>query len=185
MIILGLSQIIHPSIIHSDIYNRETWPIFLFIFAILLPLVLLLVAKIRKINGNQGNNTKVIVVHRMKAIVITEMLHKVQVAIIIIILPRVIVAVIPEMLLKIKVIVITIILLKVAVATMAEILHTVKTAVITLTLLKVIVAAIVKILHRAKVITLQAILHKMIAIPAIHQTVIKIKIHQKTNSIKA
>ncbi|TQR28653.1 hypothetical protein C7Y47_20370 [Lysinibacillus sphaericus] len=58
MIILGLSQIIHPSIIHSDIYNRETWPIFSFIFAILLPLVLLLVAKIRKINGNQGNNTK-------------------------------------------------------------------------------------------------------------------------------
>ncbi|MEY9977406.1 endospore germination permease [Lysinibacillus sp. RC79] len=58
MIILGLSLIVHPSIIHSDIYNRETWPIFSFIFAILLPLVLLLVAKIRKINGNQGNNTK-------------------------------------------------------------------------------------------------------------------------------
>ncbi|MGE7694550.1 endospore germination permease [Lysinibacillus sp. NPDC094177] len=58
MIILGLSQIVHPSIIHSDIYNRETWPIFSFIFAILLPLVLLLVAKIRKINGNQGNNTQ-------------------------------------------------------------------------------------------------------------------------------
>ncbi|MFF2176079.1 endospore germination permease, partial [Lysinibacillus sp. NPDC058147] len=58
MIILGLSQIVHPSIIHSDIYNKETWPIFSFFFAILLPLVLLLVAKIRKINGNQGNNTK-------------------------------------------------------------------------------------------------------------------------------
>ncbi|WP_082337591.1 endospore germination permease [Lysinibacillus sp. FJAT-14745] len=55
MIILGLSQIVHPSIIHSDIYNKETWPIFSFIFAILLPLVLLLVAKIRKINGNQEN----------------------------------------------------------------------------------------------------------------------------------
>ncbi|MFT9816733.1 endospore germination permease [Lysinibacillus sp. NPDC056185] len=55
MIILGLSQIVHPSIIHSEIYNKETWPIFSFIFAILLPLVLLLVAKIRKINGN---NTK-------------------------------------------------------------------------------------------------------------------------------
>ncbi|MFJ8511746.1 GerAB/ArcD/ProY family transporter, partial [Lysinibacillus xylanilyticus] len=52
MIILGLSQIVHPNIIHSDIYNRETWPIFSFFFAILLPLVLLLVAKIRKINGN-------------------------------------------------------------------------------------------------------------------------------------
>ncbi|MGE7926630.1 endospore germination permease [Lysinibacillus xylanilyticus] len=58
MIILGLSQIVHPNIIHSDIYNKETWPIFSFIFAILLPLVLLLVAKIRKINGNQGNNTQ-------------------------------------------------------------------------------------------------------------------------------
>ncbi|MGE7128913.1 GerAB/ArcD/ProY family transporter, partial [Lysinibacillus xylanilyticus] len=58
MIILGLSQIVHPNIIHSDIYNRETWPIFSFFFAILLPLVLLLVAKIRKINGNQGNNTQ-------------------------------------------------------------------------------------------------------------------------------
>ncbi|MED3801761.1 endospore germination permease [Lysinibacillus xylanilyticus] len=58
LIILGLSQIVHPSIIHSDIYNRETWPIFSFFFAILLPLVLLLVAKIRKINGNQGNNTQ-------------------------------------------------------------------------------------------------------------------------------
>ncbi|UPW81366.1 endospore germination permease [Lysinibacillus sp. Ag94] len=52
MIILGLSQIIHPSIIHSEIYNRETWPIFSSIFAIFLPLVLLLIAKIRKINGN-------------------------------------------------------------------------------------------------------------------------------------
>ena len=58
LIILGLSQIVHPNIIHSDVYNRETWPIFSFFFAILLPLVLLLVAKIRKINGNQGNNTQ-------------------------------------------------------------------------------------------------------------------------------
>ncbi|MGE7673086.1 endospore germination permease [Lysinibacillus sp. NPDC094403] len=55
MIILGLSQIVHPNIIHSDIYNRETWPMYSFVFMILLPLVLLLVAKIRKINGNQGN----------------------------------------------------------------------------------------------------------------------------------
>ncbi|MED3801760.1 endospore germination permease [Lysinibacillus xylanilyticus] len=58
MIILGLSQIVHPSIIHSDIYNRDTWPIFSFVIMIFLPLVLLIVAKIRKINGNQGNNTK-------------------------------------------------------------------------------------------------------------------------------
>ncbi|WP_427107590.1 endospore germination permease [Lysinibacillus xylanilyticus] len=58
MIILGLSQIVHPNIIHSDIYNRDTWPIFSFVFMVFLPLVLLIVAKIRKINGNQGNNTQ-------------------------------------------------------------------------------------------------------------------------------
>ncbi|MEB2298765.1 endospore germination permease [Lysinibacillus xylanilyticus] len=58
MIILGLSQIVHPNIIHSDIYNRETWPMFSFVFMILLPVVLLLVAMIRKINGNQGNTTQ-------------------------------------------------------------------------------------------------------------------------------
>ncbi|MFB7155799.1 endospore germination permease, partial [Lysinibacillus sp. NPDC056232] len=58
MIILGISQIVHPNIIHSDIYNRDTWPIFSFVFMILLPLVLLLVAMIRKINGNQGNTTQ-------------------------------------------------------------------------------------------------------------------------------
>ncbi|MFJ8516793.1 GerAB/ArcD/ProY family transporter [Lysinibacillus xylanilyticus] len=57
MIILGLSQIVHPNIVHSDIYNRDTWPIFSFVFMVFLPLVLLIVAKIRKINGNQGNNT--------------------------------------------------------------------------------------------------------------------------------
>jgi len=58
MIILGLSQIVHPNIIHSDIYNRDIWPIFSFVVFVFLPLVLLIVAKIRKINGNQGNNTK-------------------------------------------------------------------------------------------------------------------------------
>ncbi|MFJ3389523.1 endospore germination permease [Lysinibacillus sp. NPDC086135] len=52
MIILGLSQIVHPNIIHSDIYNRDIWPIFSFVLMILLPLVLLLVTMIRKINGN-------------------------------------------------------------------------------------------------------------------------------------
>ena len=57
MIILGLSQIVHPNIVHLKIYDRDIFPIFSFIFAILLPFVLLLVAKIRKINGNQGNNT--------------------------------------------------------------------------------------------------------------------------------
>ncbi|MFC9539848.1 endospore germination permease [Lysinibacillus sp. NPDC056959] len=58
MIILGISQIVHPNIIHSNIYNRDIWPIFSFILMILLPLLLLIVAKIRKINGNQGDNTQ-------------------------------------------------------------------------------------------------------------------------------
>lgn len=58
LIILGLSQIVHPNIIHSNIYNRDIWPIFAFIVTILLPLVLLLVAKIRNINGNPENNTQ-------------------------------------------------------------------------------------------------------------------------------
>jgi len=58
MIILGISQIVHPNIIHSNIYNRDIWPIFSLILMILLPLLLLIVAKIRKINGNQGNNTQ-------------------------------------------------------------------------------------------------------------------------------
>jgi len=57
MIILGISQIVHPNIIHSDIYNRDTWPIFSFVVLVFLPFVLLIVAKIRKINGSQGNNT--------------------------------------------------------------------------------------------------------------------------------
>ncbi|WP_255505283.1 GerAB/ArcD/ProY family transporter [Lysinibacillus sphaericus] len=56
MIILGLSQIVHPNIIHSDIYNRDIWPIFSFVLMILLPLVLLLVSMIRKINGNNTQN---------------------------------------------------------------------------------------------------------------------------------
>ncbi|UPW81365.1 endospore germination permease [Lysinibacillus sp. Ag94] len=56
MIILGLSQIVHPNIIHSDIYNRDIWPIFSFVLMILLPLVLLLVTIIRKINGNENDS---------------------------------------------------------------------------------------------------------------------------------
>ncbi|MGE7950970.1 GerAB/ArcD/ProY family transporter, partial [Lysinibacillus xylanilyticus] len=55
MIVIGFSQIIHPNIVHSNTYNNEIWPLFSGLFAILLPIVLLIVAKIRKINGNQGN----------------------------------------------------------------------------------------------------------------------------------
>lgn len=47
LIVIGLSQIIHPDIVHSTNYNNEIWPIFSFIITILLPILLLIVAVIR------------------------------------------------------------------------------------------------------------------------------------------
>ncbi|MCL1697023.1 endospore germination permease [Lysinibacillus sp. BPa_S21] len=58
LITIGLSQIIHPNIVHSYTYNREIWPLFSGVFTVSLPLLLLIVAMIRKINGNQGNTTQ-------------------------------------------------------------------------------------------------------------------------------
>ncbi|MFJ8090271.1 endospore germination permease, partial [Lysinibacillus sp. NPDC095746] len=58
LICIGLSQIIHPNIVHSYTYNREIWPLFSGVFTVSLPLLLLIVAMIRKINGNQGNATQ-------------------------------------------------------------------------------------------------------------------------------
>ncbi|MGE7915332.1 GerAB/ArcD/ProY family transporter [Lysinibacillus xylanilyticus] len=55
MIVIGFSQIIHPDIVHSNTYNNEIWPLFCGTFAILLPIVLLIAAKFRNINGSQGN----------------------------------------------------------------------------------------------------------------------------------
>jgi len=58
LLMIGLSQIIHPNIVHSNVYNNEIWPIFSAIFTVILPLTLLIVAKIRKIDGNsQGENS--------------------------------------------------------------------------------------------------------------------------------
>ncbi|WP_031416041.1 GerAB/ArcD/ProY family transporter, partial [Lysinibacillus sphaericus] len=54
IIMIGLSQIIHPDIVHSDNYNNEIWPIYSFIFTILLPILLLIVAVIRN-RKSQGN----------------------------------------------------------------------------------------------------------------------------------
>lgn len=51
IISIALSQIVHPTIIHSSNYNKETWPIFAFIVAILIPLLILIVAKLRKYNN--------------------------------------------------------------------------------------------------------------------------------------
>lgn len=58
LLMVGLSQIIHPNIVHSNVYNNEIWPIFSAIFTVILPLTLLMIAKIRKIDGNsQGENS--------------------------------------------------------------------------------------------------------------------------------
>lgn len=58
MISIALSQIIHPNVIHSTEYNKVTWPLFISSFAIFLPLLLLIVAKLRKINcAKKDSNT--------------------------------------------------------------------------------------------------------------------------------
>ena len=54
IIMIGLSQILHPDIVHSDNYNNEIWPIYSFVFTILLPILLLIVAVIRN-RKSQGN----------------------------------------------------------------------------------------------------------------------------------
>lgn len=46
---IALSQIVHANIIHSDQYNQQTWPLAIAVFAILLPLLLLFVAKFRRL----------------------------------------------------------------------------------------------------------------------------------------
>lgn len=57
IIMVGLSQIVHPDIVHSDNYNSEIWPIYSFVFTILLPILLLIVAVIRN-RKSQGNSTE-------------------------------------------------------------------------------------------------------------------------------
>ncbi|MEG0471204.1 MAG: endospore germination permease [Solibacillus sp.] len=54
MIVVALSQIVHSNIIHSDKYNQQTWPLYIAVFSIILPLILLLIAKLRKIKTKQG-----------------------------------------------------------------------------------------------------------------------------------
>jgi spore germination protein KB len=57
IIIIGLSQIVHPDIVHSTNYNNEIWPIFSFIFTILLPILLLIVGVIRN-RKSKAQNTE-------------------------------------------------------------------------------------------------------------------------------
>ncbi|WP_107950515.1 GerAB/ArcD/ProY family transporter [Lysinibacillus parviboronicapiens] len=56
MIIIVLSQIVHPNIVHSNNYNKEVWPLFSSVIAILLPLLLLFIAKFRKIKPQETDN---------------------------------------------------------------------------------------------------------------------------------
>lgn len=56
IIVIGLSQIAHPDIVHSTNYNNEIWPIFSFIFTILLPILLLIVVVIRNRKSKAQNN---------------------------------------------------------------------------------------------------------------------------------
>ncbi|GLC89034.1 GerAB/ArcD/ProY family transporter [Lysinibacillus piscis] len=51
MISMGLSQVIHPTIIESNLYNQEYWPILATIFMVLLPLMLLIIAMLRHIKA--------------------------------------------------------------------------------------------------------------------------------------
>lgn len=51
MILIAISLFIHPNIIHSNKFNEEVWLPYSFIFAILLPLLLVVVAKFRKIKS--------------------------------------------------------------------------------------------------------------------------------------
>lgn len=57
IIMVGLSQIVHPDIVHSNIYNDEIWPIYAFVCTILLPILLLIVAVIRN-RKSLGNSTE-------------------------------------------------------------------------------------------------------------------------------
>lgn len=57
IIMVGLSQIVHPDIVHSNIYNDEIWPIYAFVCTILLPILLLIVAVIRN-RKSQGNSVE-------------------------------------------------------------------------------------------------------------------------------
>ncbi|MGE7953977.1 GerAB/ArcD/ProY family transporter [Lysinibacillus xylanilyticus] len=58
MITVALSQIVHPNNMHSSKYNQETWPLYIGIFALFLPLLLLIVAKLRNIKNPENGKSK-------------------------------------------------------------------------------------------------------------------------------
>lgn len=54
---VALAQIAHPNIVHSYTYNENIWPLYSGSLTVLLPLLLLTVAKIRKIKKNEDNQS--------------------------------------------------------------------------------------------------------------------------------
>lgn len=58
LIFVALSEIVHPNIVHANIYNKEIWLPFSSVFALFLPILLLVVAKIRKIQDKEDKCTE-------------------------------------------------------------------------------------------------------------------------------
>ena len=58
MITVALSQIVHPNNMHSTKYNKETWPLYISVFALFLPLLLLIIAKFRKVKSPENESLK-------------------------------------------------------------------------------------------------------------------------------
>ena len=52
---VALAQIAHPNIVHSNNYNQKIWPLYSGLITVLLPMFLLVVAKIRKIKQKENN----------------------------------------------------------------------------------------------------------------------------------
>ncbi|WP_420849945.1 GerAB/ArcD/ProY family transporter [Psychrobacillus vulpis] len=49
MILVVVSLIIHPSVVHSNEYNKDTWILYVSVYGLFLPLLLMMVNKIRKV----------------------------------------------------------------------------------------------------------------------------------------
>lgn len=58
MCMVAMAQLAHPNIVHSNNYNQKIWPLFSGLITVLLPLLLLVVAKMRKIKKNEDNQQR-------------------------------------------------------------------------------------------------------------------------------
>ena len=57
VMMIALSQIVHPNIVHSNNYNQKIWPLHSLLITVLLPLLLLAIAKIRRIKSTTAENS--------------------------------------------------------------------------------------------------------------------------------